>query len=146
MHHAGVTVAINSDDAEMSRRLNQEAAKSVKYGGMTEEEAWKMVTLNPAKLLHIDDRVGSVKEGKDADLVLWSDNPLSIYAKAEKTLIEGATYFDLEKDQEMREAIKEERSALINEMMIDKNKGLKTKPISTEKEVHLHCDSMDSGI
>ncbi|MFH4967396.1 amidohydrolase family protein [Gaetbulibacter sp. M240] len=146
MHNAGVTVAINSDDAEMSRRLNQEAAKSVKYGGMTEEEAWKMVTLNPAKLLHIDDRVGSVKEGKDADLVLWSDNPLSIYAKAEKTLIEGATYFDIAKDKEMREAIKKERSALINDMMLDKNKGLKTKPISTKEDVHLHCDSMDSGI
>ncbi|GAA4281163.1 amidohydrolase family protein [Gaetbulibacter aestuarii] len=146
MHNAGVTVAINSDDAEMSRRLNQEAAKSVKYGGMSEEEAWKMVTLNPAKLLHIDDRVGSVREGKDADLVLWSDNPLSIYAKAEKTLIEGATYFDLEKDKAMREAIKKERSELINEMMQDKNKGLKTKPISTKKEVLLHCDSMDSGL
>ena len=68
--NAGVTVAINSDDAEMSRRLNQEAAKSVKYGGISEEEAWKFVTLNPAKLLHIDNRVGSIKEGKDADLVL----------------------------------------------------------------------------
>ncbi len=82
---AGVTTAINSDDAEMARRLNQEAAKSVKYGGMAEEEAWKMVTLNPAKLLHLNDRMGSIKAGKDADLVLWTDHPLSIYAKAEKT-------------------------------------------------------------
>ena len=81
MHNAGVTVAINSDDAEMSRRLNQEAAKSVKYGNISEEEAWKFVTLNPAKLLHIDDRVGSIREGKDADVVLWTDHPLSIYAK-----------------------------------------------------------------
>ncbi|WP_438829873.1 amidohydrolase family protein [Aquimarina agarivorans] len=84
MHKQGVTVAINSDDPEMSRRLNQEAAKSVKYGGVSEEDAWKFVTLNPAKLLHIDDRVGSIKVGKDADLVLWTDNPLSVYAKAEK--------------------------------------------------------------
>ncbi len=82
MHNAGVTVAINSDDAEMSRRLNQEAAKSVKYGDISEEDAWKFVTLNPAKLLHIDDRVGSIKVGKDADVVLWSDHTLSIYAKA----------------------------------------------------------------
>ncbi|HBR53136.1 MAG TPA: amidohydrolase, partial [Flavobacteriaceae bacterium] len=93
MASEGLVVAINSDDGEMSRRLNQEAAKGVKYGGMTEEEAWKMVTINPAKLLHIDDRTGSIKEGKDADLVLWSDHPLSVYAKAEKTIIDGVTYF-----------------------------------------------------
>lgn len=84
MHNEGVITAINSDDAEMARRLNQEAAKSIKYAGMNEEDALKMVTLNPAKLLHVDDRVGSIKEGKDADIVLWSDNPLSIYAIAEK--------------------------------------------------------------
>ena len=89
MHNVGVTVAVNSDDAEMSRRLNQEAAKSVKYGGVSEEDALKFVTLNPAKLLHLDDRVGSLKVGKDADVVLWSDHPLSVYAKAEKTIIEG---------------------------------------------------------
>ena len=92
MHNAGVTVAINSDDREMSRRLNQEAAKTVKYGDITELEAWKMVTINPAKLLHIDDRVGSIKVGKDADVVLWSDHPMSIYAKAEKTIIEGKVF------------------------------------------------------
>lgn len=84
LHEEGVVTAINSDDAEMARRLNQEAAKSIKYAGMSEEDALKMVTLNPAKLLHVDNRVGSIKEGKDADLVLWSDNPLSIYAIAEK--------------------------------------------------------------
>ncbi|HRC33849.1 MAG TPA: amidohydrolase family protein, partial [Bacteroidia bacterium] len=77
LHDVGVTVAYNSDDAEMARRLNQEAAKAVKYGGVSEQEAWKFVTLNPAKLLHVDDKVGSIKVGKDADVVLWSDNPLS---------------------------------------------------------------------
>lgn len=106
MHNQGVTVAINSDDAEMIRRLNQEAAKTIKYGGMTELEAWKMITINPAKLLHLDERTGSIKEGKDADLVLWSHNPLSIYAKAEKTIIDGAVYFDLETDKKIREAVK----------------------------------------
>ena len=101
----GLNVAINSDDAEMARRLNQEAAKSVKYGGMSEEEAFKMVTLNPAKALHVDDKVGSIKVGKDADLVLWSDNPLSIYAKALYTIVDGTIYFDREKDKEMRKQI-----------------------------------------
>ncbi|MDB9721031.1 amidohydrolase family protein [Winogradskyella sp.] len=143
MHNAGVVVAINSDDAEMSRRLNQEAAKSVKYGGVSEEDAWKFVTLNPAKLLHLDERVGSLKVGKDADVVLWTDHPLSIYAKAEKTIIEGVTYFDLAKDKQMREAIKKEKSELTNLMLQDKNKGLKTQPIQKKEKVLLHCDSMD---
>src|SRR5690606_23575668 len=75
MSKAGVLTAINSDDAEMGRRLNQEAAKSVKYGGMSEEEALKMVTLNPAKMLHLDNQMGSIKVGKSADVVLWSDHP-----------------------------------------------------------------------
>jgi imidazolonepropionase-like amidohydrolase len=144
MHNAGVTVAINSDDAEMSRRLNQEAAKSVKYGGVSEEDAWKFVTLNPAKLLHLDNRVGSLKVGKDADVVLWTDHPLSVYAKAEKTIIEGVTYFDLARDKQMREAIKKEKSELTNLMLQDKNKGLKTQPVKKKEKVLLHCDSMDN--
>ena len=143
MHNMGITTAINSDDAEMSRRLNQEAAKTVKYGGVSEEEAWKMVTLNPAKLLHIDNRVGSIKVGKDADIVLWSDHPLSVYAKAEKTIIEGATYFDIEKDKQMRSKIKQERNDLMGMMMKEKNKGMKTQPIKAEDKQQLHCESMD---
>jgi imidazolonepropionase-like amidohydrolase len=142
MHDAGVTVAINSDDSEMSRRLNQEAAKSVKYGGISEEEAWKFVTLNPAKLLHIDKRVGSIKVGKDADVVLWSDNPLSVYAKAEKTIIEGVTYFDLERDKQSRKAIKKEKSELISMMLKAKNKGMKTQPIKKKDKPQLDCDSI----
>ncbi|QCE42061.1 amidohydrolase family protein [Psychroserpens sp. NJDZ02] len=143
MHNAGVLVAINSDDAEMSRRLNQEAAKSVKYGDISEEDAWKFVTLNPAKLLHIDDRVGSIKVGKDADVVLWTDNPLSIYAKAEKTIIEGKIYFDLERDAKLRETIKKEKNELTMLMLQAKNKGLKTKPIEKKEKELLHCDSID---
>ncbi|WP_431106685.1 amidohydrolase family protein [Winogradskyella poriferorum] len=143
MHNVGVTTAINSDDAEMSRRLNQEAAKSIKYGNVSEEDALKFVTLNPAKLLHLDDRVGSLKVGKDADVVLWSDHPLSVYAKAEKTIIEGVTYFDLERDKQMRKAIQKEKSELINSMLQEKNKGLKTQPIQKKEKELLHCDSMD---
>ncbi|WP_299094582.1 amidohydrolase family protein [Winogradskyella sp.] len=143
MHNVGVVTAINSDDAEMSRRLNQEAAKSVKYGNVSEEDALKFVTLNPAKLLHLDDRVGSLKVGKDADVVLWSDHPLSVYAKAEKTIIEGVTYFDLERDKQMRKAVQKEKSELINSMLQEKNKGLKTQPIQKKDKELLHCDSMD---
>jgi len=143
MHNAGVTVAINSDDAEMARRLNQEAAKSIKYGNVSEEDAWKFVTLNPAKLLHLDKRVGSIKVGKDADVVLWSGHPMSIYTKAEKTLIEGAVYFDIEKDKQMRKAIKKEKNELTALMLEAKNKGLKTKPIEKKEKELLHCDSLD---
>ncbi len=142
MSSQGVTVAINSDDAEMSRRLNQEAGKTVKYGGMSEIEAWKTVTLNPAKLLHLDDRVGSIEEGKEADVVLWSDHPLSVYAKAEKTLIEGKVYFDLEKDKEMREAIKKERNLLIGMMLNEGKKGGPTRtPVQSEKQT-FECETL----
>jgi imidazolonepropionase-like amidohydrolase len=142
MASQGVTVAINSDDAEMSRRLNQEAGKTVKYGGMSEIEAWKTVTLNPAKLLHLDDRVGSIEEGKDADLVLWNAHPLSIYAKAEKTLIEGAVYFDIEKDQAIREAVQQERNQLINMMLNEKENGGKTQtPVQNKKE-RFECETL----
>ena len=99
LHKMNVLTAINSDDAEMGRRLNQEAAKAIKYGNVDPQEAWKMITINPAKMLHIDDKVGSVEIGKDADLVLWTGNPLSIYSKVEKTWIEGVLYFDVEEDE-----------------------------------------------
>ena len=113
MQLAGVVVALNSDDAEMSRRLNQEAAKAVKYGNVSEVDALKMVTLNPAILLHLDDRMGSIREGKDADLVLWSDHPLSVYAVAETTWIEGAPYYDREEDMLLRQRIASERARII---------------------------------
>ena len=142
LHNAGVTTAINSDDAEMSRRLNQEAAKTIKYGGLSEEDAWKTVTLNPAKLLRIDDKVGSIKIGKDADVVLWNQNPLSVYAIAEKTIIDGAIYFDKERDKKLRKEIKEERNLLINMMMEEKNKGGNTQPVKRKFKTLLTCESI----
>jgi imidazolonepropionase-like amidohydrolase len=141
MHRAGVLVAYNSDDAEMSRRLNQEAAKAVKYGGISEEDAWKFVTLNPAKMLHIDDKVGSIKVGKDADLVLWNDNPLSIYAKAEKTLIEGVVYFDLDKESQKQKDIATERAMLIGQMLSEKNAGASTQAPKKKEKIHYECDT-----
>ncbi len=139
MQQQGVNVAINSDDAEMARRLNQEAAKSVKYGGMSEEDALKMVTLNPAKMLHIDKQVGSLKEGKDADVVLWSNNPLSIYAKPLYTIVDGIIYFDTEKDAQMRKDIAAERLRLINKMNSDKKGGKNTKPAEPSYQTILNC-------
>ena len=109
----GVLTCLHSDDAEMGRRLNQEAAKVIKYGNITEEEALKLVTLNPAKILHLDHRMGSIKVGKDADLVLWTDNPLSIYARANKTMVDGVIYFDEETDARMREQIASDRNRII---------------------------------
>ena len=139
----GIVVAINSDDAEMGRRLNQEAAKGVKYGGMTEEAAWNMVTLNPAKLLHLDDKTGSVKSGKSADIVLWSDNPLSIYARAEKTFVDGICLFDIEEDKLKREEIKTERNRLIKKMLDAEKKGKKTQPPMYMPKRHYQCCEKD---
>ncbi|RTY73495.1 amidohydrolase family protein [Flavobacterium sp. LS1R10] len=143
MHNAGLVVAYNSDDAEMSRRLNQEAAKAVKYGNISEEEAWKFVTLNPAKLLHIDDKVGSIKIGKDADVVLWNNNPLSIYAKAEKTIIEGVVYYDVQKDEAQRVAVAKERNELIGQLLQEKNKGMITQEPKKKEKIEYHCDSLE---
>jgi imidazolonepropionase-like amidohydrolase len=91
---SGVKVAIKSDSNDFMRRLNQEAAKTIRYGGATEEEALQMITINPAWIIGIDDRVGSIDVGKDADITIWDKHPLSTYAKVEKVLIDGDVYFD----------------------------------------------------
>jgi imidazolonepropionase-like amidohydrolase len=141
MHDEGVVTAINSDDAEMGRRLNQEAGKTMKYGGVPVEEALKMVTLNPAKLLHLDDRMGSIKVGKDADVVLWSDKPLSIYAKAEKTIIEGAVFFDRENQEEKLDAIQAERARLVAKMQGEKSNGKATQKAKPKSQIIYHCET-----
>ena len=143
MHNAGVTVAFNSDDGEMSRRLNQEAAKAVKYGGVSEEEAWKFVTLNPAKLLHLDDRIGSIKVGKDADLVLWTDHPMSIYSQAEITMIEGVIYYDSNKISDQIAEIDKEKRTLIGQMLIEKQNGSATQAPPSGIKREFHCETLD---
>jgi imidazolonepropionase-like amidohydrolase len=140
MQEAGVNVGINSDDAEMGRRLNQEAAKTVKYGGVSEEDALKMITINPAKMLHLDDRMGSIEVGKQANLVIWSDHPLSVYSHPEKTLINGVTYYDALKAADMQTQIARERARLIALMLSDKSAN-KQKPKAKE-EKHYHCDTL----
>ena len=148
MQRMGINVAINSDDAEMARRLNQEAAKSIKYAGMSEEDAFKMVTLNPAIMLHVQDRVGSIKVGKDADLVLWTDNPLSIYAKAVTTIVDGIIYFDRERDMLLREKMKQEKNRLIQKLAGERRAGTTMVPAQASTEILLRCedDNIVSGI
>lgn len=139
MQKVGLNVAINSDDAEMARRLNQEAAKIVKYGGVTEEEALKMVTLNPAKMLHVDDRVGSLKAGKDGDVVVWSDNPLSIYAQSLYTIVDGTIYFDRSKDEQMQKMVDAERNRLVRKMNSEKRSGAPVMPAQPSYQLMHSC-------
>jgi imidazolonepropionase-like amidohydrolase len=108
----GVTVSINSDSNERIRRLNLDAAKMQKYGGVPEEEALKMITLNPAKQLGIDKRTGSIEVGKDADIAIWSAHPFSAFSRAEMTLIDGETFFDRARDIAKRPELAKEREAL----------------------------------
>ncbi len=139
MQKVGLVVAINSDDPEMARRLNQEAAKIVKYGGVTEEEALKMVTLNPAKMLHVDDMVGSLKVGKDGDVVLWSDHPLAIYAMPLYTIVDGTIYFDRQKDEQMQKQVDEERLRLVRKMNGEKRSGIPTIPAQPSYQIMHTC-------
>jgi len=113
----GVLTSIKSDSEEMARHLNQEAGKSVKYTGMEPEKALDMVTINPARSLGVEDRVGSLTVGKDADFVIWSGPPLSIYSRPEQTWIEGHKYFDLETDHALRQQLKEEKNALVQKII-----------------------------
>jgi imidazolonepropionase-like amidohydrolase len=139
MHRVGLNVAINSDDAEMARRLNQEAAKIVKYGGVSEEDALKMVTLNPAKMLHVEDRVGSLKGGKDGDVVVWSDHPLSIYAKPLYTIVDGTVYFDREKDEQMQKLVDAERNRLVKKLVGEKRSGAPVQPAVPSYQIMHTC-------
>ena len=102
LHDAGVVTSFNSDSDELARRMNTEAAKAMRYGNLPREEAIKLVTLNPAKQLRIDGRVGSLEPGKDADFVIWSADPLSVYARCEQTWIDGERMFDLAADAALR--------------------------------------------
>ncbi|MBS0657825.1 MAG: amidohydrolase family protein [Verrucomicrobia bacterium] len=121
---AGVLTSVNSDSADLARRLNTEAAKAVRYGGLTEEQALKLVTLWPAQQLRIDRQVGSLEPGKDADFVIWDTSPLSSYAKAEQTWIDGRCYFELGRDRRLREAAAKRREALVQRALPDRLKAL----------------------
>ena len=123
MANVGVNVSFNSDSDELARRMNLEAAKAVKYGGLSEEEALRMVTINPAKQLKIDKYVGSLEIGKDADFVLWSGHPLSNYTLCEETWLDGKQYFSQKKDVYYRERDQKLRNDLIQKILVSSESG-----------------------
>ncbi len=151
MYRAGIVVSFNSDDAEMARRLNQEAAKAVKYGGVPPEEALKFVTLNPARQLRIDDKVGSLEPGKQADLVVWSGAPLSTMSRCEQTWIDGREYFSLARDKEFRERDAKLHRQLVQEVLASGDPPAKpgenrTDPATLWPRVDEYCTSKDCNI
>lgn len=143
MTRVGLNVAVNSDDAEMARRLNQEAAKSMKYGNLTAEEAIRLCTINPAKMLHIDQRTGSIKTGKDADLVIWNADPLSIYAKPLFTLVDGTIYFDAAEQKKRDEQNAADRAFLMRKMTEMVKAGEKANSAVSEEYQLYDCESLE---
>lgn len=120
----GVLTSFNSDSNELARRLNTEAAKAVKYGGLSEEAALALVTINPARQLRLDRQTGSLEAGKDADFVLWNGHPLSTYTRAEQTWVDGRCYFDYSRDQQARKEIASLREALIQKALPERRKEM----------------------
>ena len=142
-----VLVSFNSDDAELARRLNTEAAKAIKYGNVSEEEALKFVTINPAKQLQIDQWVGSLEEGKDADFVMWDGNPLSIYSKVLETWIEGKRYWSIDENLKLEERDKKLRSNIISRILLSPivTKGSMAPDNKTKTSGH-NCDLSDDQL
>ena len=144
MHKAGVNVSFNSDSNELARRLNTEAAKAIKYGGLTPEEAIKFVTINPAIQLGIADKVGSLEPGKDADFVIWSGNPLSTYTICEQTWIDGRKMFDRAEDMKARETVVNERAKLLQIYFAEKSGNHSGKAFTMKKNDSHSCRHGDS--
>jgi imidazolonepropionase-like amidohydrolase len=141
MAEQGVLVSINSDDAGLQRRLNQEAAKSVMYCGMSQHDALKMVTINPAKQLKIDAVTGSIKQGKQADFVLWNTHPLSVYSQAQQTWIDGTKYFDIKTDLQLQQQLEAEKAALIQKVLLaDDSAKAGDKDAFKQDEPEWHCE------
>ncbi|HSV62508.1 MAG TPA: amidohydrolase family protein [Chthoniobacterales bacterium] len=124
MNGQNVLTSVNSDSADLARRLNTEAGKSMKYGGLSPEDALKLVTINPAKQLRIDAKVGSLENGKDADFVIWTGNPLSNYSRVQQTWIDGRKYFDRTEDAEARKSFATQREALVQKALVERLKEI----------------------
>jgi len=147
MHNQGVVVSFNSDSNEMARRLNTEAAKAVKYGNVPEEEAWKFVTLNPAKQLRIDQRVGSLEPGKDADFVIWSGHPMSTLTRCEQTWIDGRKYFDIQDDTNLREEVAQQRATLVQKALASKDKkGKEEGKPAMKRPKSYRCEDVEDEV
>ena len=143
MANVGVNVSFNSDSDELARRMNLEAAKAVKYGGLSEEEALKFVTINPAKQLKIDKYVGSLEIGKDADFALWSGHPLSNYSICEQTWVDGKQYFSQKKVQFLKERDTKLRNDLIQKILISADSGNDEMDPDSEDSNKFHSCSTD---
>jgi imidazolonepropionase-like amidohydrolase len=141
----GVNTGINSDDTEMGRRLNQEAAKAILYGGLSQEEALKLVTINPAKMLKIDGHTGSLKVGKDADFVVWNANPLSIVAKAEMTFIEGIRYYDSLRNDSLQVQADAQKNRIISKMLKGGSTGKKLRIPKVKRRHEYECEDLYNG-
>lgn len=147
MAEQGIVTSVNSDDAEMARRLNQEAAKSIKYGGMRPEDALKMCTINPAIQLKVDRFVGSVEVGKDADLVLWNGNPLSNFSHVEQTYVDGRCYFDRQRDTNLRQRDRTLRALLEQRALEALQGGEQTSSESARRRNRMyHCEDIEDEV
>jgi cytosine/adenosine deaminase-related metal-dependent hydrolase len=155
MTERGVIVSVNSDDAQEARQLNQEAAKSMKNGHLSANDALKLITLNPAIQLGIDGRVGSIDVGKDADLAIYNHDPLSVYAVVQNTLIDGQVYFDRQKDIVGRPTLAAEKQALLDKEKKaaeakkaeeKSDKAPETKPGQKKKPPQGAADAVGSGV
>jgi len=125
MERAGVVTSVNSDSDELARHLNQDAAKAMKYGGLTEDEALKLCTINPARQLRLDHRIGSIDVGKDADLAIWTGHPLSTYSRVESTFVEGEMVFDRQRDLQLRKDLAKEKADRLKKEADDEAKKKK---------------------
>jgi cytosine/adenosine deaminase-related metal-dependent hydrolase len=138
----GIVVSIHSDSNEHARRFYQEAAKVIKYGNLTEEQALQLVTLNPAKQIRLDNRIGSIEVGKDGDIVLFNAHPFSVYARPEMTLIEGEVYFDRKLDLERRSLLAKEKKELIEK---EKKANVPTQPMAGQPTFIPTLSDFDDG-
>ncbi|MGE0145731.1 MAG: amidohydrolase, partial [Planctomycetota bacterium] len=136
MTKVGVNVSLNSDSDELARRLNTEAAKAVKYGGLSREQALALVTINPATQLGIESRVGSIEVGKDADLAIWSGDPLSYFSVCERTILDGAVWFARDEDRTMRDLAAKERERLIQRILTEAGGGTAGAETRSEDRSH----------
>jgi len=134
MERGGVLTSVNSDSDELARHLNQDAAKAMKYGGLTEDEALKLCTLNPAKQLRLDHRIGSIDAGKDADLAIWTGHPLSTYSRVDTTFVEGEIVFDRQRDLQLRKDLAKEKTDRLKKEADDEAKKKKDAKKPEEKK------------